>query len=554
MSAALGARRDAAASAPAVVGLPRPSSACQDSRMRCVAGVGLLALVGCNQIFSLAPTREFDASISIDVIPDLPHVELTYQVAGVLPSGAPDPAIAFAPLVPAPLVRIATLDGAFETASYSPTDGWILIPRSYLGITWRLEYTIVDGVSAPIPHEVQWAPEDKLGHVTVPLFGRVALEPLPVGGVYKIKPNGVLGYNNPTVLTTGLWTEGDARVDLGDPSHTTVDYAFSDANWLSGKKGRLDPARGDRAFLLDYVAGTQGVERDCRIAIGSVMLDSAAVQTGTPTVQIPTTSWDTARKPVKTTAIDLTIVGRLQNKLGKLHTAVTGSVLVGSSPSISMPGLTNASRFLPLSLPVMATLLQCPYSPNPGDLHPAFPLPDALQPPGLDPFPRILHAQLVDPRTVLGVTLNSGMEAVIASGEPSGFTIAFPAAIPTRMTLATPTKDTVDLAGDSEQLDIGPAAGVFRLDFTPETGTDLRADYHDVVLHRFDGAQLTTDRIYTVTAPTVRIDGSVLRPGTLYVLEIRSHKGHPAAARGDFAQVDYPYGAAIVFTRTFKTS
>jgi hypothetical protein len=519
MSAALGARRDAAASAPAVVGLPRPSSACQDSRMRCVAGVGLLALVGCNQIFSLAPTREFDASISIDVIPDLPHVELTYQVASVLPSGAPDPAIAFAPLVPAPLVRIATLDGAFETASYSSTDGWILIPRSYLGITWRLEYTIVDGVSAPIPHEVQWAPEDKLGHLTVPLFGRVALEPLPVGAVYKIKPNGVLGYNNPTVLTTGLWTEGD-----------------------------------DRAFLLDYVAGTQGVERDCRIAIGSVMLDSAAVQTGTPTVQIPTTSWDTARKPVKTTAIDLTVVGRLQNKLGKLHTAVTGSVLVGSSPSISMPGLTNASRFLPLSLPVMATLLQCPYSPNPGDLHPAFPLPDALQPPGLDPFPRILHAQLVDPRTVLGVTLNSGMEAVIASGEPSGFTIAFPAAIPTRMTLATPTKAIVDLAGDSEQLDVGPAAGVFRLDFTPETGTDLRADYHDVVLHRFDGAQLTTDRIYTVTAPTVRIDGSVLRPGALYVLEIRSYKGHPAAARGDFAQVDYPYGAAIVFTRTFKTS
>jgi len=38
------------------------------------------------------------------------------------------------------------------------------------------------------------------------------------------------------------------------------------------------------------------------------------------------------------------------------------------------------------------------------------------------------------------------------------------------------------------------------------------------------------------------------------VLEIRSYAGHVAAQRGDFAPVDYPYGSAIVFTRTFKTS
>ena len=35
---------------------------------------------------------------------------------------------------------------------------------------------------------------------------------------------------------------------------------------------------------------------------------------------------------------------------------------------------------------------------------------------------------------------------------------------------------------------------------------------------------------------------------------VRSYRGHPAAARGDFAPVEYPYGAAIVFTRTFKVS
>ena len=44
--------------------------------MRCVAGVGLLALVGCNQLFSLSPTREFDAGVPDEVIDAMPHVEL----------------------------------------------------------------------------------------------------------------------------------------------------------------------------------------------------------------------------------------------------------------------------------------------------------------------------------------------------------------------------------------------------------------------------------------------------------------------------------------------
>jgi len=74
------------------------------------------------------------------------------------------------------------------------------------------------------------------------------------------------------------------------------------------------------------------------------------------------------------------------------------------------------------------------------------------------------------------------------------------------------------------------------------------------VLHRIVAGTLTTERIYTVTAPKVRIDGALLMPGADYVFEVRSIKGHPQAPHGDFAPVDYPYGAAIVFTRTFKAS
>jgi len=534
--------------------------------MRCVAGVSLLALVGCNQIFSLAPTREFDAApVPVDVIPDLPHVELTWQVASVLPSGSPDPAITFAPIMPAPDVRIATFDGAFEPATYSPSDGWILIPRSYLGTTWRLEYTIVDGISAPIPHEVQWAPEDKLGHLTVPLFGRVARDPLPVDAAYKIRPNGAPAYANPSVVTTGLWTEGVGRLDLGDPSHATIDYAFTRAASLSGRKGRPDPARGDRAFLLDYIVGTMGLERDCQLGVGSVMLDSSAVQTGTPTAQTPATVWDTGRSDIATTPFTVEHAVRLGNALGTRHTAVTGAVLLGYAPSTSMSGLAGTrATALPippatvmptvLPIPVMLTVAQCPYSPNPGDGHLGLPLPATITPPGLAAFPHLLHIQLVDPRSVLGVDLPSGMETVIASS-PTGFTIAFPAPITTAMTLTTPEKGAVDLASGSEQVDVGSTLlGGFRLDFTLETGAGLRADYHDVVLHRFDGSTLTSDRIYTVTAPTVRIDTAVLRPSATYVLEIRTYKGHPSAARGDFAPVDYPYGASVVYSRSFKTS
>ena len=172
----------------------------------------------------------------------------------------------------------------------------------------------------------------------------------------------------------------------------------------------------------------------------------------------------------------------------------------------------------------------------------------------LDAFPHILHAQLVDTRQVLGVNLNSGMETVLTSAAAGGFTMAFPAPIPTQFTLKTPASVTFDLAGDTDQVVVGAPSGFFELTFTPEMATDVRADYYDVLLHRIEAGALKTERIYTVTAPSVRIDVSLLAPGADYVFEVRSFKGHPQAARGDFAPVDYPYGSAIVFTRTFKTS
>ena len=115
--------------------------------MRCVAGAGLLALVGCNQIFGIAPTQPYDAAP--DVPPDLPHVVLDWQIAtvfaaGTAQPGAPNPMPGFAPIDPAPRIRIALLNDptmidagnpilpALAAASYSSSDGFIAIPRDQL--------------------------------------------------------------------------------------------------------------------------------------------------------------------------------------------------------------------------------------------------------------------------------------------------------------------------------------------------------------------------------------------------------------------------------------
>ena len=509
--------------------------------MRCVAGAGLLALVGCNQIFGLTPTKAYDASI--DGVLDMPHVVLDWQIATLFASGAPDPMIRFAPIDPVPTVRIAPIDGPFDRdrATYSAGDGSILIPRAYVNTTWRLEYTLADG----IPHEVQWAPDDKLGHLTVPVFGRLARDPVPVGGGYRITPVTPPGsYTFPRVFTTGLWTEGVAT-----PSGTSVDYDFSGATSSSGPNGRPDPTLGDHALVVDYIAdGSTG----CRIAVGSAALGSAAIQPGVHTTQMPT--WDAGRKPVMGAPVAFTFITRLGTGLGKLQTNFSSALsllLFGAAASTDMPGLAGTPESATLlgalfPVPVMQTLLKCPYNTSP--------LPQTAQPAMLDAFPPVLHVQLVDTRQVLGVTLSSGMETVIASVPGTGFTMAFPAAIPTQFQLATPASGVVDLAGTTDQLAVGAPTGSFVLSFTPEAAAGLRADYFDVVVHRIAGGALSTERIYTVTAPTVRIDGALFAPGADYVFEVRSYKGHPKAQHGDFAPVDYPYGAAIVFTRTFKAS
>lgn len=524
--------------------------------MRCVAGVGLLVLVGCNRIYGIPETQPWDAP------PPVHYAALTWQLATTTADGAPDSKLQYPAFDGAmvPQVRIALLDQPLAPATYA-SDGHISLPQTFFAssapdappLPWRLEYRLPASVGAPAPHEVQWKPDDKLGHVVVPLAGRPALDTVPTGGGYHVMPTvPPAGYTGPRVLTTGLWTEG-----LAVASGSAIDYDFSAAALLNGGPGAPDPTKGDRAYAVDFMPSstTDPAGRPCLVAIGGAPLASAALAAGIHTEEA--VAWETARKVITSDIVDLGFPDRLRTGLAKLHGAFNASgsgILYGVAPGTvgdaAFPPLTGdpkAPRSLKpfeLPVPVMQTLVQCPH-----DLAP----PPAVLPSKLDQFPVILHAQIIDTRQVGNINLHSGLETVLTPSS-GRFQMTFPAAMATGIHLATPAATApLDLAGDADQVAAGAPTGTFILSISTEAGVD-RPDYYDVLLHKLVGDNLTTERIYTVISPEVRIDASVLVGGAEYVFEIRSFKGHPMAARGDFTFVQFPYGSAVVFSRTFKTS
>lgn len=514
--------------------------------MRCVAGVGLLALVGCNQIFGIAPTTAWDAGIDGDLA--MPHARLTWQIAAVTDAGVPAPAVDYAPIVPVPQLRLAPIDVALDdSADRAAYQGGVIpIPGSYVGATWRLEYTLADGV----PHELQWAPDDQVGHVAVPLSGRLERASWSQNDGYSVAPTGppVAGYAGPRVLTTGLWTEGRAQLN-----GSRIDYAYFNATSLSGGKGAPEPARGDRAFVIDYSVDAAG----CQVAVGSAMLASAALL---PEPRVPqSVPWVTHDQRPPSAIATLAVLTRLTNAIGTLHASgYVGTLLFGAGVNPLMPGLSSIptvpllSSAATLPVPTMLTLLRCPFNPVFGVAPPTTSIPLTLA-----AFPPLLHLQVSHTRRILelaDLALTSGISTVAIAGLPQS-SIEFSAAIPISFQLTNPAQQTFDLGGAADRIAVGTAGGTFRFTFAvePPGSTNLRADYFDVVLHRIAGGALTTRRIYTVTSPAVQLDGPVLETDTDYVFEIRAYRGHPNAQRGDFATVTYPYGSATVFTRTFRT-
>ena len=360
---------------------------------------------------------------------------LDWQIA----SGAPGAGVTFAPIVPAPTVRITPLDVPFaanstddhDKTTYSADSGGLVpIPLAYETTPWRLQYTLADGV----PHEVQWSPDKKRGHLTVPVFGRPERQPAPSGSGYTITPTGVTMYSLPRVITTGLWTEGKIGNYVPARDGAKIDYDFVNAVSMSGDKGSPDPTLGDQALLIDYKIDNLSGGTNCRMAVGAATMDPT-LTAGAHAVRAP--EWSIGSVSVMSDPVSLSFITRLTTGLGKLEStfgASSSTLLFGTAASTSMPALTTLPATSPLGVvfptPVMVTLLHCPYNVN---RFPAVMIPSTLT-----SAPLIVHVQLVDSRQALGVTLNSGMETVITVAAAGGFTLVFPAPIPTAIKLATP--------------------------------------------------------------------------------------------------------------------
>jgi hypothetical protein len=212
--------------------------------MRRYAALGLLAIAGCNEIWGL--NRDVDLRDS-GFDPAFPRVRITAQITRTKPDGYMDPVLAYGPLDPAPEVHIGPLDGPLEPAMYEP-DGAVRYPVVLTGTTWRLVYTLADG----IPREVQWSPQgDLVGHLVEPLLGRTDRNPVPAGGGYSITPVGSPPqHTSPRVFTTGIWTEASFP---GMFSGATFNYDFSlKAVSLSGPLGAPEKVRADHAVLVDF--------------------------------------------------------------------------------------------------------------------------------------------------------------------------------------------------------------------------------------------------------------------------------------------------------------
>jgi hypothetical protein len=109
------------------------------------------------------------------------------------------------------------------------------------------------------------------------------------------------------------------------------------------------------------------------------------------------------------------------------------------------------------------------------------------------------------------------------------------------------------------------AAPTFDVDFKiePDAGSFTGAvDYVEVTVFELLGGALAPIHVYVTTevardpdgtlAAPIQIDGSQLATGIDYVLQIRSVRGAPIAARGDFETVTFPQAMATMFTRTFR--
>jgi hypothetical protein len=511
--------------------------------------LGLLAAAGCNQIWGLEPV---DLDTPGPDGPDGPagsRFRLTAQITKTTSTGYVDPNLDFGPIMPPPAVQLGPLDASLDPISYS-ADGAITYPDTFVGKTWRVVYTLADG----IPREVHWSPPagDLLGHIVEPQFGRSERPPVPTNGGYTITPVGSPTQHTLTrVFTTGLWTEG---VFTSPINTATVDYNFgAKAVSLSGPLGAPDSAHADYAVLSDFK-----IQNGCRISSGVAAFPVPDMVGGTLTPPTPQPTYVGADKQVRLSLtgpqpIDARLQGLLGTRAGtspnlhRMEYGYTPSLGVFGFPKLAPPVVLDF--YLPG--PQMLTFANCTFGSTSLYQSDVFADPLELR----DRFPRVVHVEVVNQRVRGLVTLTSGFTSVLTSSDYN-FTSDFLVAAPINIRLLQNSTQIADLENLAEEPTPLPlTTGPLELVFNVEATAQLVADYFDITLYSIQpttGA-LALQRIYTVTERKLTIDPTFLLPGTEYVFEVRAYRGRPDIARANFAINTYPQHAASIFTRTFKT-
>lgn len=498
------------------------------------AALCLLALAapGCNWVFGIDATVRTDAGMGDPTDGPLPFARLSYMVADSAQGMPVSPALA--PILPAPTVEIGRLDGALMPAIYQ-TDGTIRLPYDFADGTrpWRLVYQLANDV----PHEVQWNPlVGSSPHAVVPIFGRLdrALIPGPNTAVSLTPMASPLLHRNPRVFTTGVWTESQ---QLSPPPGANVTHNLNDSLQLSGPPGAPEAARGDLIFLVDFTPTTI-----CRSAEGSAAFSVPLVDgVSMPTPSSSTGTWSFTSRSVAVSGDTITNRLRAATITGADPSELTQRLMIGRSPSTVMPAFSRRLFNAALRVPVMLTLQDCTNADVAN-------LPTFGQPPSLVDYPEIVHLQLSAPRTVSGgPTLYSGLSTLT----PTTGTTSGAAALDFSVASALPpftlggsdlaNLDRVQLAAGTEPLEL-----MFAVEAAPQ-----KTDYYEVILHRVTGTSIVAERIYTITAPPLRIDRTLLANNAEYVIEIRAFNGAPGAAVGDFTRYTPTQSSAVVFTHTF---
>lgn len=494
------------------------------------AALCLLAITtpACNWVFGIEETLLRDAAISIDA--PLPTARLTWLVAVTDPQGVPTTMPEERAISPAPIVEIGRIGEALTAAPIDDT-GTIRIPYDYENSTWRLVYQLADDV----PHEIHWSTMmGQVPHAIVPLFGRLDRSPIPgPNTTMTMTPsNGMpANHSSPRVFTTGVWTQSQPA--FGFPAGPTFTYNLNQSIQLSGPAGAPDAAKGDQVVLVDHI--TQGT---CRTSSGSATFKLQLADGASTTISAD--PWTNTGKVVVVTADPLEDPVRVALAASTGTGNVTTIVQLGPAASSTMPGFTQRGpeRVPQLGLrgPLLLPMLDCT------DLTgtmPPYNLPDALS-----VFPQVAHIQLIADRTVVGgPTLTYGLAAIkpIATGA-AAFDIDVAMPVPPFMlgSVDVAVTDGAPLPGGSDPL-------VLTFDIEP----NAVSDYYEVALHRVSGMALTLERVYTILAPTLTFERSVLTAGATYVLEIRAFRGAPDARAADFTRYLSTQSSAVVWSHTF---